>query len=77
MKKLLFVALVAAGMTACMQSEELAVPKSEAIAFGDAYVYNASRAVTTTGNLEDFDVWAFMDSVAGTVLDGEIDTIIL
>ena len=74
MKKLLFVALVAAGMTACMQSEELAVPKSEAIAFGDAYVYNASRAVTTTGNIENFDVWAFMDSVAGTVLDGEVVT---
>ena len=43
MKKLLLIALVAAGMTACMQSEELAVPQSEAISFGNAYLDNSVR----------------------------------
>ena len=73
MKKLLFVALVAAGMTACMQNEELALPKSEAIAFDNAYVYNPARAgvTTTTQSIANFDVWAFMDEVGGTVLTDE------
>ena len=73
MKKLLLVALVAAGMTACMQNEELALPKSEAIAFDNAYVYNPARAgvTTTTQSIANFDVWAFMDEVGGTVLTDE------
>ena len=74
MKKLLFVALVAVGMTACVQNEELALPKSTAtIAFEDAYVPNATKAdpTTTTESLTGFDVWAYMDEVAGTVLTDE------
>ena len=74
MKKLLFVALAAVGMTACVQSEELVLPKSTAtIAFDNAYVYNATKAdpTTTTTSLEAFDVWAYMDEVAGTVLTDE------
>ena len=74
MKKLLFVALVAVGMTACVQNEELALPKSTAtIAFEDAYVPNATKAdpTTTTESLTGFDVWAYMKEVAGTVLTDE------
>ena len=74
MKKLLFVALAAVGMTACVQSEELVLPKSTAtIAFDNAYVYNATKAdpTTTTTSLEAFDVWAYMKEVAGTVLTDE------
>ena len=75
MKKLLFVALAAVGMTACVQNEELAVAKPEAkIEFANAYVSNTSRTanpVITTANLEGFDVWAFMDEVGGTVLTDE------
>ena len=75
MKKLLFVALTAVGLTACVQNEELAVSKpTAAISFADSYVSNTSRAespVITTANLAGFDVWAFMDEVGGTVLTDE------
>ena len=75
MKKLLFVALTAVGLTACVQNEELAVNKpTAAISFADSYVSNTSRAespVITTANLAGFDVWAFMDEVGGTVLTDE------
>ena len=77
MKKLLLIALVAAGMTACMQSEELAVPQSEAISFGNAYLDNSVRGEaaadpsTHNGNIADFSVWGFMTSNLGTVLTDE------
>ena len=60
MKKLLFVALAAVGMTACVQNEELVVAGGDvAIAFENAYVYNATKAdnvTTTTGSITGFDV---------------------
>lgn len=75
MKKLLFVALAAVGMTACVQNEELVVAGGKvAIAFENAYVYNATKAdnvTTTTGSITGFDVWAYMDEVGGTVLTDE------
>ena len=75
MKKLLFVALAAVGMTACVQNEELAVAGGNvAIAFDNAYVYNPTRnanPTTTTESLTGFDVWAFMKEVGGTVLTDE------
>ena len=78
MKKLLFVALAAVGMTACVQNEELAVAQPNAkIEFANAYVSNASRTanpVITTANLDGFKVWSFMDQVGGTVLEDEAVT---
>ena len=77
MKKLLLIALVAAGMTACMQSEELAVPQSEAISFGNAYLDNSVRGEaaadpsTNNDNIANFSVWGFMTSDLGTVLTDE------
>ena len=75
MKKILFVALAAVGMTACVQNEELVVAGGDvAIAFENAYVYNATKAdnvTTTTGSITGFDVWAYMDEVGGTVLTDE------
>ena len=74
MKKLLLVALAVVGLASCVQNEELVVAGSKtAIAFSDAYVYNATKAdpTTTTATIEDFDVWAFMDSVSGTVFTDE------
>ena len=75
MKKLLLVVLAAVGLASCVQTEELAVAGgSTAIAFGDAYVHNATKAgdpSTTTANIEDFDVWAFMDEVDGIVFTDE------
>ena len=74
MKKLLFVALVAAGMTACMQNEELAAPKGDAIAFENAYVGNSVRAAVdpsqTTNSINSFNVWGYLTSEAGTVFEG-------
>ena len=74
MKKILFVALAAVGLASCVQNEELVVAGSKtAIAFSDAYVYNATKAdpTTTTASIVNFDVWAFMDSVSGTVFTDE------
>ena len=45
MKKILFVALAAVGLTACVQNEELAISKSNAITFDNVYV---QRRVTST-----------------------------
>ena len=74
MKKLFLVALAAVVLASCVQNEELAVAGSTtAIAFGDSFVYNATKAdpTTTTATIDNFDVWAFMDEVGGTVLTDE------
>ena len=73
MKKLLFVALAAVGMAACVQNEELAVVKSDAIAFDNLYVNNATKVdpSLTLANLEDFQVWGWMGSENGTVFTGD------
>ena len=74
MKKLFLVALAAVGLASCVQTEELAVAGgTTAIAFGDSFVDNATKAdpTTTTASIDNFDVWAFMDEVGGTVLTDE------
>ena len=73
MKKLLFVALAAVGMAACVQNEELAVVKSDAIAFDNLYVNNATKAdpSLTLAKLENFQVWGWMGSENGTVFTGD------
>ena len=73
MKKLLLVALAAVGMAACVQNEELAVVKSDAIAFDNLYVNNATKAdpSLTLATLEDFQVWGWMGSENGTVFTGD------
>lgn len=48
MKKLLFVALAAVGMTACVQNEELAVSKGNAIAFANDFIDNATKSIDGT-----------------------------
>ena len=65
MKKILFVALAAVGMAACVQNEELAVSKDgSAIKFDNVFVDNATKAAidgsytTAKGNLDHFNVWA-------------------
>ena len=75
MKKLLFVALAAIGMVACVQNEELAVNKSTAITFKQ-HVSNAASRVNdpsfTKDNLENFQVWGWMTTNAGTVFTGDV-----
>ena len=65
MKKILFVALAAVGLAACVQNEELAVSQDgKAITFDNAYVENATKAAidgsytAAKGNLDHFNVWA-------------------
>ena len=65
MKKILYVALAAVGLTACVQNEELAVSHDgKAITFDNVYVENATKAAIDSsytaakGNLLYFNVWA-------------------
>ena len=73
MKKLLFVALAAVGMTACVQNEELAVSNDKsAIAF-DTFVENATKASAyDNSNLTSFDVYGTI-SQNGTVVTNIFD----
>ena len=75
MKKLLFVALAAVGMTACVQNQELALPKNTAAIAFDSFVGNPTKADPSYNEQDNlltaFDVWAFMDDVAANVLTDE------
>lgn len=75
MKKQIVSALAAISLVACVQEEVVTVPQTDAIAFGQAYIDNATRAAedpsTTTGSIDAFDVWAFMNEYDGTVLMDE------
>ena len=77
MKKLLVVALATLGMVACVNENVLETPKSDVIAFGNAYIDNATRPAQDPsfnqleGNLDAFNVWAFMNSTNGPVFEGE------
>ena len=68
MKKILFVALAALGLTACMQNEELAAPKGDAIQFDNAFVENSVRGELYDNNtLESFNVYGTMSNAAQTI----------
>ena len=75
MKKLFVVALAAMAMVSCVNEDVVSVKGGDAIAFDNAFIDNSTRAAvdpsTTTASLDAFDVWAFMDSVDGTVFEGE------
>ena len=73
MKKVLFVALAAVGLTACVANESVKMAGTDAISFS-TYINTPSRTAnptTTTDNIQNFDVWAFMDEYTGTVLVDE------
>ena len=74
MKKHLLFALAAFGMVACMQDEVVTV-QQDAISFKGAFVEKATRAAfdpsTTENTIADFNVWGFMDEVAGEVFNGD------
>ena len=77
MKKIFVAVLAMAGVVACNTVDTLDVPQNPEIRFANAFVENATRAnealdpSTTTQSLTAFDVWGFMDEVAGTVFVGE------
>ena len=73
MKKILFVALAAVGLAACVQNEELAVSHDgKAISFDNVYVENATKAAidgsytAAKGNLDHFNVWATIGNNDGS-----------
>ena len=74
MKKILFSVLAIAALAACSNEEQIAAPKGEAIAFGNAFVDNSVRAnaatdpsYSTTGNkgvaLTQFNVYGAVNGV--------------
>lgn len=68
MKKYLYIALAAAALTSCSSDETLDVVQKEAIAFGDAFVENATRAATdpsygTNKAIESFTVYGTVEGV--------------
>lgn len=67
MKKYLYIALAAAALTSCSQDETLDIQK-EAIAFGDAFVDNSTRAATdgsygATNAIKSFQLYGTVNSV--------------
>lgn len=72
MKKILFLSAAAALVLAsCSNEETVKVPEGNAISFGNAFVNNSTRADLTTGTLQDFGVYGYMDEVAGVVFNNE------
>ena len=74
MKKLIVSVLAIASLVACMNEETVRVKDGNPIAFENTYVQNATRAndpSTTTNNIKEFSVWAYMNAVDGVVFDDE------
>ena len=69
MKKIFFGILAMAAFAACSNEEQIAAPKGQEIAFGDAFVDNATKAIYENGAVPtEFKVWG---NVAGKVAQGE------
>ena len=65
MKKIILAALAIAALAACNKTEVVGVTESNAIAFDNAFVDNATKSVNdpsfTTSNLTDFAVYGFVE----------------
>ena len=58
MKKIILVALAAVGLAACATEDTIVTPQGQAIAFGDAFVDNATKAIYEGDTkLTSFQVW--------------------
>ena len=61
MKKLFVIVLAAIGMVSCMNTDEvIEVNNDNAIAFADAFIENSVRAEINNDNLDNFEVWGWM-----------------
>ena len=72
MKKILFVALAAVGMAACVQNEELVSLKGDAIQFNNAFVENATKVAqdgsySNSNMFNAFQVWGTMENGAAPI----------
>ena len=69
MKKIFVAVMAMATFAACSNEEQIAAPKGQEIAFGDAFVDNATKAIYENGAVPtEFKVWG---NVAGKVAQGE------
>ena len=70
MKKLFICALAVGMFTACSQDETISQQSPMQISFDGAFVSNATRAAVdpsiTTGSIEKFNVWGYVDNSQGT-----------
>ena len=72
MKKLFFAIAALAVMTGCNNDELVEVTPKQAIAFGNAFVDNATRAIDNTlntDNLESFKVYGSVTGTTGNVVN--------
>lgn len=69
MKKIFIAMMAMAAFAACATEDTIVTPQGQAIAFGDAFVDNATKAIYENGAVPtEFKVWG---NVAGKVADGE------
>lgn len=74
MKKFLVSVLAIAGLVACNNEQTIVQQGPAPMEFAGAFVENATRAIDpsiTTASLNAFDVWAYVEEKAGTVLTKE------
>ena len=75
MKKIFIAMMAVAAFAACSTEEQIAAPKGDAIAFGDAFVDNATKAIdgtfanngTGVNELTQFDVYGIVENANGAV----------
>ena len=70
MKKIFVAVMAMAAFAACSTEEQIAAPKGQEIAFGDAFVDNATKAIygNTEGSLlNEFQVWGNLTGNGSTV----------
>ena len=75
MKKIFIAMMAMAAFAACSTEEQIAAPQGDAIAFGDAFVDNATKAIdgtfanngTGVNELTQFDVYGIVENAAGSV----------
>ena len=69
MKKLFFGILAMAAMTACATEDTIVTPQGDAIAFGDAFVDNSTKAIIGSANeIQGFQVFG------NVVATADVDT---
>ena len=75
MKKIFIAMMAVAAFAACSTEEQIAAPQGDAIAFGDAFVDNATKAIdgtfanngTGVNELTQFDVYGIVENANGAV----------
>ena len=64
MKKIFAAVMAMAAFVACSNEEQVAAPQGQAIAFGDAFVDNSTKAIYEgTNKLTEFTVWGSVEGV--------------